>query len=509
LYADNSIRDVVIRGGASAKQETAERVFEVSGGELNATFAQNGAITNATAAREVRLIASPIKPAEYSRATLTAQKGVGVNFRSGGEIDKARADGNAKLVLDPPSSDPNAAVRTIAAETLRTTFRPNGKDLASAEAAGSSSLTIDPVAGGNNVYQTVVRAPRMECDFYASGNNARTCTASSKAAAVRVPKFYTPRGEQKMNADRFIARFVESNGQLERLEAVGSARFTEADRNASAREFSFTQSDQVVRLRGGEPTVWDSRARAKAGEIDWDTRANRSYLRGRVSTTFYNVRSFGNSAPFTGNNDPVFLTSDKAEFDLTNENGLYTGNARAWQQTNYLRADSLFVDQKNGQIKGEGNVQSQLARVRVRRGSNDTSIPVSASAKSVFYDRSERVLRYRDNVDIRQGSDRITAAVVDVYLSEDNEIRQTVAENSVNITQPGRRAAGDWAQYTAADESVVLRGRPATLFDSEAGSTQSSQISYSMRERRAVSNGRVEQNGSGRTRTVYKVRPGE
>jgi lipopolysaccharide transport protein LptA len=176
---------------------------------------------------------------------------------------------------------------------------------------------------------------------------------------------------------------------------------------------------------------------------------------------------------------------------------------------NYLRADSLFIDQKNGQIKGEGNVQSQLARVRLRRGSNDTSIPVSASAKNVFYDRGERVLKYRENVDIRQGSDRVTAAVVDVYLNEDNEIRQTIAENSVNITQPGRRASGDWAQYTAGDESVVLRGRPATLFDSEAGSTQSSQISYSMRDRRAVSKGNSEQGGGGRTRTVYRVRPGE
>ncbi|MBX3292668.1 MAG: LPS export ABC transporter periplasmic protein LptC [Acidobacteria bacterium] len=510
LYADNSIRDVVVRGNAIAKQETTERIVEIAGGEMNASFSQGGSIANANAVSDVKLVVVPNKAVSYSRATLTAQKGVGVNFRGNGDIDKARADGRAKLVLDPPSGSPDAAVRTISAETLRTAFRPNGKDIASAEAVGSANLTVDPVSSGLNIYRTVVNAPRMDCEFYSSGNNARLCTAATKAAVVRSPKFSAPsRGEQKMNADRFIARFEESTGQLERIEASGSARFVELDRNATAREFSFTQSDQVVRLRGGEPTVWDSRARARAGEIDWDTKGNRSYLRGRVSTTFYNVRNFGNSAPFTSGNDPVFLTSERAEFDHANESGLYTGNARAWQQSNYVRADSLFIDQKNGQMKGEGGVQSQLSRTRIRRGSSDVTVPVVASAKGIFYDRYERILKYRENVDIRQGTDRITASVVDVLLTESGDVAQTVAENSVNITQPGRRASGDWAQYTAADESVVLRGRPAVVSDSEAGSTQGSQISYSMRDRRAVSNGRTDAGGNGRSRTVYPVKPGE
>lgn len=510
LHADNTIKNVVIRGNANAKQETAERVIEIAGVEMNASFLQGGSITNANAVSGVKLVVVPNKVVSYSRATLTAQKGVGVNFRGGGDIDKARADGNAKLVLDPPSGSPDAAVRTISAETLRTVFRPNGKDISLAEAVGSASLTIDPVSSGMNFYRTVVNAPRMDCEFYSSGNNARLCTAATKASVVRSPKFTAPsRGEQKMNSDKFIARFEESTGQLDRIDASGSARLVELDRNATAKEFSFTQNDQVVRLRGGEPTVWDSRARAKAGEIDWDTKGNRSYLRGRVSTTFYNVRNFGNSAPFTSGNDPVFLTSEQAEFDHANESGLYTGNARAWQQSNYVRADSLFIDQKNGQMKGEGGVQSQLSRVRIRRGTSDSTFPVVASSKSVFYDRNERVLKYRENVDIRQGTDRITAAVVDIFLTESGDIAQTVAENSVNISQPGRRASGDWAQYTASDESVVLRGRPAVVSDSEAGSTQSSQISYSMRDRRAVSNGKPEAGGNGRSRTVYRVKPGE
>ena len=60
---------------------------------------------------------------------------------------------------------------------------------------------------------------------------------------------------------------------------------------------SFTQADQVVRLRGGEPTAWDSRARAKAREIDLDTQNNKAYLRGGVSTTYYSKKQMRDAGP--------------------------------------------------------------------------------------------------------------------------------------------------------------------------------------------------------------------
>ena len=102
------------------------------------------------------------------------------------------------------------------------------------------------------------------------------------------------------------------------------------------------------------------------------------------------------------------------------------------------------------------------------------------------YDREPRVLRYRDNVDIRQGTDRITARAADIYLTDTNEMGKTVAETDVVITQPGRRATGSWAQYTSSDEVAILRGEPATVTDAVNGSSQSSQITFNLRDNRIV-----------------------
>ena len=123
------------------------------------------------------------------------------------------------------------------------------------------------------------------------------------------------------------------------------------------------------------------------------------------------------------------------------------------------------------------------------------------------YDRDKRLLQYRTSVDIRQGTDRITAGSADVYLNENNEVSKTIAETNVVITQPTRRATGDWAQYIAEDETAILRGNPAVVNDAENGSSQSGQLTFSMRDNRVISEGKSKLNTSGRTRSVYKVKP--
>jgi len=116
------------------------------------------------------------------------------------------------------------------------------------------------------------------------------------------------------------------------------------------------------------------------------------------------------------------------------------------------------------------------------------------------------LLRYRKSVDIRQGTDRVTAESADIFLDEHNEMSKTVVENSVTITQPGRKAIGDWAQYTADNEVAVIRGNPARVDDAENGTSQGGQITVYLRDDRVYSEGASRQNPSSRIRSVYKVK---
>ena len=241
-------------------------------------------------------------------------------------------------------------------------------------------------------------------------------------------------------------------------------------------------------------------------EIDWDTRGEKSFLRGSVSTTYYSQKQTGGATPFTQTNSPVFLTSANAEFDHAAETGLYTGNARAWQDNNFVSGDRMLIQQKQGQFFADGNVKSLLYDAEKREGGKVTKQPVYASANKMTYANENNLLRYEGNVDIRQGTDRITSGIANVFLDKNNELKQTVAEQNVVITSPNRKATGDWAQYTAENEVVILRGSPARVEDAEQGSTQNAQLTVYMRENRFVGEGNTQQKDSGRIRSVYKIK---
>ncbi len=105
------------------------------------------------------------------------------------------------------------------------------------------------------------------------------------------------------------------------MDAQGDAKFNENDRNGVAANISFTAADNTVRLRGGEPTVWDSRARTKAIELDSDLTNKISYSRGKTATTYYSQEQTNGATPFSKVKSPVYIVSDRGEFHQRQRRG--------------------------------------------------------------------------------------------------------------------------------------------------------------------------------------------
>ncbi|MBA3632159.1 MAG: LPS export ABC transporter periplasmic protein LptC [Acidobacteria bacterium] len=506
LFPNKKLQNAYVRGNAYLKQSTPERTTEVSGNELNAIFGNDQLLQNANVVGATNTVLIPANADEYSKVTLSALNSIKLNFQAG-LLSQMQTEGRTTIMMNAPNNKPDASNKKLTADAVKTVLNANGKDLAKAEAVGNAELYIEPLQSAPANYKTTINAPRFDCDFFETGNNARNCSATGKSKVMRMPTIATAnRGTQTLAADKLNAAFNQQTQDIQQFDAVGNTKFTELDRNGIANQITFTASDEVVRLRGGEPTIFDSRARAKAGEIDWDTRNEKSFLRGNVSTTYYSQKQTNGATPFSDVSSPVFITAGDANFDHRTEIATYTGNARAWQENNYVRADKLILQQKQGQLYGEGSVQSLLYDAKKKENGKETIVPVFASADKLFYTKDKNLLRYEGNVDIRQGTDRIVAGVASVVLNDKNEVSNTVAENNVIITQPNRKAVGDYAQYTATDEKVILRGNPARIDDSENGSSQGAQMTVFLREKRVIGESKTEQNNSGRIRTVYKVK---
>lgn len=510
LFPDKKLKYVVVRGNGLVRQSGTARTTTINAPEINASWGDSRLLQTANTAGESNVVLDPNGDAAYSLVTLAAPRAIHVVFKGEGLIDQMRTEGRTTIQLDSVNRGSDSANKRVTADVVNTFFYANGKDIKRAEAVGNAELFIEPLKASKENYRTTIDAPRFDCDFFAAGNNARSCIGGKKTKTVRVPTVPDEKhGTQTLLADQLKAGFAEQAKDIDRLDCTGSVKFTELDRNAIAQEMAFTQSDGYLRLKGGEPTTWDSKARARAKEIDWDTRNNKSYLRGGVSTTYYSRKQMNDALPFGTSDKPVFITAETAEIDHTAQTAIYAGNARGWQENNYVRGSRLLIDQAAGTFFAEGNVQSAMYNARIPQKSKDSAVPVFAAAGSLAYDRQQRVLKYKTGVDIRQGTDRLTAASADVYLDESNEVTKTIAENNVVVTQPLRRATGDWVQYTAGDEVAVLRGSPATISDSENGTSQAGQLTFNMRSNQVSSDSKTVKNPGGRSRSVYKIKPNQ
>lgn len=502
----SKLRSATITGNGFLKQTADDKTTEVSSPQMTAVFDDGQFLSSAVAKGSSSVTMTPSKAVEYTKITMFAPNAIRLTFKAKGIVSALDTEGRTTINFTAPSGKANASNKKVTADTIHTLFNADGSSLQKVEAIGNAELVATPLSASNTNYVTTVNASRFDCDFYESGNNVKKCIGSTKTKTVRVPTVSSvDRGTQTLTANTLTAVFDPNSGDVSEFNASDNCKFIENDRNAIADNITFTAVDEIVRLRGGEPTAWDSKARVKAVEIDWDTKNNRSAMRQKVSTTYYSQKTTGGSTPFSESGKPVFITADQAEFDHKTGVAVYRGSARGWQENNYVRGNEFVIDQKNGTFRSSGNTQSLLYDAKKTINGRQTKVPVYASADQLNYDRNRNLIHYQDNVDIRQGTDRITTNAADVFINEKNEVAQTIAEGDIVVTQPKRRAAGNYAKYDAESESVVIRGNPATVDDAESGSSQGGQITVYLKDNRVIGENPEQKNASGRTRSVYKV----
>jgi len=429
----------------------------------------------------------------------------------GSVLKQMQTGQRSTITLSAPKSkanDPRAANKRLTADTVRLAWRATGRDLEKAEASGNAELFIEPVVKSARAERKTLNAPRFDCDFFDAGNLARECKATGGTKATMDPVQPSPkRGTRTLTSQNMSTVFVKDTQDIDHVDAQGDGKFNELDRNGVAATVSYVAADETVRLRGGDPTVWDSRGRTKAVELDSDLANQVSYARGKTTTTYYSQEQTNGATPFSKTKSPVYIASERGEFRHESGQGIYFGNARAWQEDNYVRGDKLVIYVNDKRMEASGHVQTTIYNSKRRIDNQMTEVPVFASADSMFYSDPDRTIHYEGNVDIKQGTDRLTGGVADVYLEkESNEMQKTVAQRNVVLTQPNRKGTGDWVEYTTADEVAVLKGNPARVEDTEQGNTQGARLTVNLRDDKVTADDARGPLSPGRVRSSHKVR---
>ncbi len=429
------------------------------------------------------------------------------NAEQGNTLNTIKATENALIRVHPPApaaDKKNPATRELSARQVNLQFFPDGQNIRFAQATDNAVMTVTPVRAEKGAAKKTIRAPQMNAVFYEVDNRMKNFSAGG---GVRVESEATVAGDHEpriTTSRQLTADFVEETQDLGRITQEGEFKYNEGDRNATAERAVYDGQTEILNLRGKRPMVWDSKARTQADEIDYNRQRDETHADGDVRTTYYSRETTNDSTPFKNTKSPIFMTADRA--DARNGEGVavYTGNARGWQDDNFVKADRIELYQKEKRMVAIDNVESALYTVRKdKTGGRSDPLPGFASARHMTYSDTDRLVHYDGQVKARQGEDRIDAEAIDVYLKkETNEVDHLLAEGNVVMVQPGRRGAGDKLVYTADDERAVLTGKNARVEDREKGTTMGAQLTFYNRDDKIFVDN---QQGTGRVRSTHRL----
>jgi LPS export ABC transporter protein LptC/lipopolysaccharide transport protein LptA len=477
---------------------------EVKSSDMDFFFADGRRLARAVAVGGVYVRSLRTEP-----LTEASAESVEVTFAQGNAAEVLKATGGAVVKIHASAADnarTNASEREISAGVISLWFFPGGHNIKHVEASDNAMLSLVPTRAERGADKKTIRAPRMSAEF-SEGNRVDTFNASGGVRVEVVAMLADAHPPRISTSNTLHAKFSPDSQDIVVIIQEGNFKYSEADRNAVAERAVYDDRSEVLNLRGNRPTLWDSKARLQADEIDYDRQRDETHARGQVRTTYYSREAANDSTPFKNTKSPIFLTADRV--DARNGEGvaLYVGNARGWQDDNFVRADRIELYQQQKRMVAIGHVESALYNAKRRSSSGDETAPGFASADRMFYSDRERLIRYEGHVKARQGSDRIEATAVSIYLKQEtNEVDHLIAEGGVVLEQPGRRGVGDRLTYTADNGVGVLMGKLARIDSEENGSTMGAKLTFNSHDDKiSIDN----QQGVGRVRSIHKLTKGK
>jgi lipopolysaccharide export system protein LptA len=372
---------------------------------------------------------------------------------------------------------------------LRFTFHPSGKTLRDAATDGAGRLVLS--SADTSVGERDIAAGRFLMDFDGQGRLA-TLRGIGGTRIVFQPAKSAPPGTvpQETSAERLLATLDPATGMLRSIEQTGGFEFREADRRATAERANYRGADDSLTLTGN-PLVWDDEMRALAEKFVIALRGDTAEGVGKVRST-----QLGSN----GDSEPTSVLADRMVAKRQGETVHYEGHARAWRGTDVVESASLDVFRADRRVSSGARVLTshlqpaalvpEESAAKGQRG----AAPVTIRADHLEYFDQGRKARYRGNVRLQTESNVLESDRLDVYFStqssaDEVELERAVADGHVRVTQPGRHATGQHAEYFAADGRMLLTGGPPALYDAEKGMTTGRRLTFYIHDDRLLVDG--------------------
>jgi len=257
------------------------------------------------------------------------------------------------------------------------------------------------------------------------------------------------------------------------------ARFEDAKVAGTAASVKYVVDEGTLALSGAE--VGSPRPHVFNDQITVDAATVNVVLAGPVLTAKGDVKSVlqpprksssGDGAKLPSmlkQDQAVNVTSDNLTFDGDANKATYEGHAVLFQSETSIKAGSISIDSKSGDLAAGGQVLTSTILEQTDKDKKKERVRSTATSQTFSYNDKGRKASYAGTVHFSQAENDLTAASVDLFLKPTgNEIERAEASDAANglvMREQGRRTTGSKMTFSAADDRYDVTGAPVSITD--------------------------------------------
>jgi lipopolysaccharide export system protein LptA len=483
LNANNAVDSALFTGGVDFKSAT--KGASGHSGEMLLQFVA------------MKKAAKPSPRAKYGPVQERKKSGAVPSTPSSGSqarLQTIYARQKATLRQAPRENSKNPQAFTLTSDAI--TFHViEGKLLSAAETLGPGQIVMTAASPKNAGEQTVIDAQRFTAEF-GEENHLRTVHGIGAVRAVSK----VPNQPDKLSASETMTAQFTPVGEISRVLQEGHFHFTEGQtskdepggRSGFADRAVYSPQDDSVTMQGS-PRVVDGGITVTANSIRLLRHSGEAFAQGNVKTTYSELKMAPNGA-LLATADPIHVTARSMNALQLTGLAHYTGEARLWQGSNIVEAQTIDFDQKARTIVALGDRKRLVSSVFMQVDGKGKATTMLVTAPRLSYADNERQAHYSGGVTAHAEDGVMTADHADVFLNAASAARvagpsqmdHIVATSHVLVQQQERRAEGEKLVYTASTGAYVMTGGAPMLSDPVNGTVRGDSLTFYSHDDRVV-----------------------
>ncbi len=296
--------------------------------------------------------------------------------------------------------------------------------------------------------------------------------------------------------------YFDSKHQPATAQLVNDVKYKDPRSTATAHLANYDITNDLVVLTassGFDPTVVSDGQTIRAKQIEFSPKGGTAKANGEVIAQLVSRQQAGPSADATNifpAQKPVFVNSDTLMMRQANKTAVFSGNVRAWQDTNTIFAQELQVTGAGDSLLARGNVRTILYNT----GAEARKTPINSKSDQLLAKKNDRRIDLTGNVRVDDEERTMTSDRAVLLLDANKKVDRVESEGKVSLVdKPGnRKGSGDKMVYLVPKKMIYVSGAPATV-TAPTGSLSGDQIAIDL------ARNKVEvMSANGQTKGTYK-----